>query len=344
MKALIMTEYRGALEVGTWPDPACPEDGVVLQLDACGVCRSDHHAWAGVDPDVSLPHVMGHEFAGTVVAAGPGTSVKVGARVTAPFILSCGTCPDCTAGRGTVCATQHCVGFSGPGAFAEYLPVPHADFNVVPLPDVIPMEIAAAMGCRVTTAWRALVDRAGLQPAEWVAVHGCGGVGLSVIAIARALGARVIGVDPSENARRLARDMGADMIIDPADSAEVIRQHTGGGADVSVDALGITATFEASLRCLRKLGRHVQVGMPVGQHVTVPLPLLELVYARQLTIHGMRGLDAAGFAPLVDLIAAGRLDLAPMVTSRIGLGEVEATLRAMDGRPSAGVAIVTTFA
>ena len=213
------------------------------------------------------------------------------------------------------------------------------------LPDAVPFEIAAAMGCRVTTAWRALVDRAGLRPGEWLAIQGCGGVGLSALLIAKALGAKVIAIDPAPDAQRAARELGADHVIDPGtgDLTETIFDLTDGGAHVAVDALGITATFENSLKSLRKLGRHVQIGMPTGRHETVSLPLLDLVYARQLSLHGMRGLGAAEFPPLIDLIQTGALDLSPLISARIPLSGVEAVFHDMDQFASTGVQVVTEF-
>ncbi|MEO0665739.1 MAG: zinc-binding dehydrogenase, partial [Pseudomonadota bacterium] len=262
--------------------------------------------------------------------------------VTAPFILSCGDCPDCRAGRATICAAQYCPGFHGPGAFAERLAIRAADFNAVPLPDAIPFDVAAAMGCRVTTAWRALIDRAQIRPSEWVAIHGCGGVGLSALLIARALGARTIGIDPSVTARAMAKQLGADVVLDAGQLSELL-EITGGGAHVALDALGISATFEASLRSLRKLGRQVQIGMPTGVHETVPLPLLELVYARQLSLHGMRGLGAAEFPPLLKLIEDGRLDLTPLIVDHIALSDVHSVFEGMDSYATTGVHVVTRF-
>ena len=227
MKAAVFESYRGPLEVRTVPDPACPPDGVVLKIEACGVCRSDHHGWSGVDPDVALPHVPGHEFAGTVIAAGPACrNVRVGDRVTAPFILACGTCPDCRGGEPTICNHQFVVGFSGWGAFAEQLAVPHADFNVVKLPDSLGFAEAAAMGCRLTTAFRGLVDRAGLKPGEWLAIHGCGGVGLSAVMIGAAIGAQVLAVDINDEALAMARRLGASATLNPTavgDAALAVR-------------------------------------------------------------------------------------------------------------------------
>ncbi|MFN4140770.1 zinc-dependent alcohol dehydrogenase family protein [Aestuariivirga sp.] len=344
MKAAVFEAYRGPLDIRAVPDPACPPDGVVLKVEACGVCRSDHHGWSGADPDVSLPHVPGHEFAGTVIEAGPACrSFRKGDRVTAPFILACGDCPDCRAGEPTICNHQYVVGFSGWGAFAERLAVPRADFNLVKLPDALGFAEAAAMGCRLTTAFRGLVDRAALQPGEWLAVHGCGGVGLSAVMIGAALGAQILAVDINEEALAMAKALGANAILNPArvdDTAEVVRGITGGGAHVSVDGLGITVTIENSLRGLRKLGRHVQIGQPLGPHAKPPIPLLETVYARQIQILGTRGIGASRFSALIGMIAAGRLDPARMITRRIPLSEAGAALRAMDGYGSAGVTVI----
>lgn len=345
MKALLLTAPRGALPLADAPDPACPPDGVIVRLEACGVCRSDHHAWVGADPDVQMPHIMGHELAGVIAETGPEvTRFRKGDRVTAPFILGCGTCPDCATGDATICNHQEVIGFTLWGAFAEAIAVPRADFNLVPLPDALPFDIAAGMGCRVTTAWRALTTRAALQPGEWVAVHGCGGVGLSAILIAKALGAQVAAVDISPDALAMAQALGADLTVNAAqtNAADTIQSETG-GAHVSLDALGITQTFDASLRSLRKLGRHVQIGMPVGPHATPPLPLLELIYSRQLTLHGTRGMAANAFTPLLDLVDSGALDLTPLITQRIPLSGTHAALSAMDGGQAAGVTVITNF-
>lgn len=342
MRAAVIDRFDGPVPVVDVPDPHCPDDGVVVAVHACGVCRSDHHAWKGVDPDVELPHVMGHELAGEVVEVGPScTRFEVGDRVTAPFILGCGACDDCASGRATVCERQQVIGFTMWGAFAEYVAVPHADANLVRLPESLTAVDAAALGCRVTTAWRALVDRAGLRPGEWLVVHGAGGVGLSAVMLAEALGARSVAVDVSPAALDAARDAGADVVIDAneGDVGAAVRDATDGGAHVAVDALGIAATFENSLRSLRKLGRHVQVGMPVGEHEVVPLPLLELVYARQLSLHGMRGLDAAGFGDLLRLVSDGRFEPGRLVTATVGLGEIESVLHAMDGTQPPGITV-----
>jgi alcohol dehydrogenase len=344
MRAAVFEAYRGPLQVRSVPDPACPADGVVLKVEACGVCRSDHHGWSGVDPDVALPHVPGHEFAGTVLEAGPAChGFRVGDRVTAPFILACGDCPDCRAGEPTVCNHQHVVGFSGWGAFAEMLAVPRADFNLVKLPDQLGFAEAAAMGCRLTTAFRGLVDRAALKPGEWLAIHGCGGVGLSAVMIGQALGAQILAVDINDEALAMAKQLGANVTLNVSsveDAALAVREITGGGAHVSIDGLGITTTIHNSLRSLRKLGRHVQIGQPLGKHAAPSIPLLETVYARQISIFGTRGIAASRFSALLGMIAGGRLDPARMITKRIALSQAGSALKAMDCYTGVGVTVI----
>lgn len=344
MRGALIEEFRGEIKVGRLPDPECPPHGAIVKVEACGVCRSDHHSWCGHDPDVVLPHVMGHEFAGVVAEVGSETShIKVGDRVTAPFILGCGQCADCTSGNATICAHQDVMGFTDWGAFAELLAIPNADFNLVPLPEDMDFATAAGMGCRVTTSYRALTDRLGLQPSEWLAVHGCGGVGLAAIQIAKALDARVIAIDLNEDALELAKSFGAELALNVKSTdtvGEAIRDMTGGGAHASIDALGIAATYENSIRGLRKLGRHVQVGMPVKDPV-VDLPLLELVYSRQISIMGSRGIAPHGFKGLMDLATQKTIDLSSLITKTIGLSEVEASLTAMDNFAAPGVTVIT---
>jgi alcohol dehydrogenase len=235
------------------------------------------------------------------------------------------------------------IGFTEWGAFAEYLAIPRADFNLVGVPDGIAYTTAASMGCRVTTAFRAVVDRAKLRPGEWLAVHGCGGVGLSAIMIGAAMGARVLAVDINPEALKMARRAGATAAIVSGTTPDVgsaVREITGGGAHVSLDALGITQTFHNSLRSLRKMGRHVQIGMPLGTHAEPPLQLLELVYSRQITLHGTRGLGPDRFGSLLAMTEAGRIDPAQLVTGTIPLSAVGDTLRAMDTFQGTGVTVI----
>lgn len=346
MRAAVLRGWRTPLELERLDDPAPAAGGVVLRVLACGICRSDWHVWTGADPDVSLPHVPGHEYCGEVVAVGAGvTRWREGDRVIAPFILACGRCADCAAGHQTICAGQVLPGFTAPGAFAELIAVPHADANLTALPDTLEPALAAALGCRVTTAWHALTGRAALRPGEWLAVFGGGGVGLSALMLGRAMGARVVVVDVVPQKLDYALRLGAEAVVDAGrqDAAEAVREITGGGADLALEALGIPATTEAALRSLRKLGRMVQVGMPAGEHVRMHLPM-DVVYSGQLALYGTRGMPAWRYPSLLSFVGGGQLDLSPLVTRHVGLREASAELAAFDRPAPPGVAVITDFA
>ena len=209
MKAAQFTNFGAKLEIVDLPRPAAPPGGVVIEVAAAGLCRSDWHAWQGHDPDIrSLPHVLGHEFSGTIAALGAGvTRWAVGDRVTAPFACGCGGCPQCASGNTQVCPGQFQPGVTGPGAFAEFVALPFAETNLVRLPDSVGFAAAASLGCRFATAYRALAhtDQAKLQAGERIAIFGCGGVGLSAVMIAKSLGAEVTAIDIREQARRVRR-------------------------------------------------------------------------------------------------------------------------------------------
>ncbi|MEU4666324.1 alcohol dehydrogenase catalytic domain-containing protein, partial [Micromonospora chalcea] len=244
MRAVVFERFGVRPEVCRVDDPAPAPDGVVVRIGATGLCRSDWHGWQGHDPDIRLPHVPGHEFAGVVVAAGADVrGWRPGDRVTAPFVCACGRCPSCLAGDQQVCERQTQPGFTGWGSFAELVAVRHADVNLVRLPDELDEAAAAALGCRFATAFRAVIAQGRVAAGEWVAVHGCGGVGLSAVMIAAASGARVVAVDVSPGALELARRSGAAVCVDastlggPAEVAAAIRDATGGGAHLSLDAL-----------------------------------------------------------------------------------------------------------
>lgn len=343
MRAAVIREFNADLVIETVDDPACPDNGVVLEVAACGVCRSDFHGWVGEHPKVTPGSILGHEYCGTVVEAGPRAAHKVGERLIAPFILACGACPACAAGVSNTCANQITPGFGTPGAYAQFVAVPF-DHNLVTLPDSMSAALAAGLGCRVTTAWHALTDRAQVRAGDWVAIHGTGGIGLATLLLAKALGARVVAVDVVDEKLEHAKAHGAEAIVNASkgDAAEAIRDITGGGAHVSIEALGIGQTTNASLDCLRILGRHVQVGMPAGSGMMEIN--MRAIYSKQLSFFGTRGMPSWKYPSLLEMIDRGAVDITPMLAREVTLSGASAELHAMRGATPPGTAVISDFA
>lgn len=353
MKAIYYESFGAPIQVGTLPDPTPPDDGVVVAVKASGLCRSDWHGWQGHDPDITtFPHVPGHELAGVIAAVGKDvTRWKQGDRVTVPFVSGCGTCPHCAAGDPQVCDNQYQPGFTGWGSFAELVALRYADANLVAIPEDMPFAVAAVLGCRFGTAFRAVVDQGRVQKGEWVAVHGCGGVGLSAVLVARAHGARVIAVDINPEALAMAELLGADVLVNAndADVPETIRMatatdaahvaRTGRGADLSLDALGGRDTGTNSILCLRKRGRHVQVGLVAGDDLMPPLPM-HVVIAGELELIGSHGIQATRYDAMLKMIADGRMQPELMIRKHISLDEVPAHIERMDRFTDTGVTVI----
>ncbi len=342
MRAAVVREFNEDLSIETVDDPTCPDSGVVLKVAACGVCRSDFHGWVGGHPKVSNGSILGHEYCGTVVEAGAQSSHKIGDRLIAPFILGCGNCPACQTGASNTCESAIVPGFGAPGAYAEFVAVPF-DHNLVHLPETMSPALAAGLGCRVTTAWHALTDRAGVRAGEWVAVHGTGGIGLSVLLLAKMLGARVVVVDVVEEKLTHAKQLGADAAVNAGQGnvADAIREITDGGAQVSIEALGIEATTNASVECLATLGRHVHVGMPTGDGMMNIN--MRAIYSKQLAFYGTRGMPSWKYPSLLGMIERGDVDLSPMLDREVSLSDASAELRAMQGPTPPGTAVITDF-
>ncbi|MEU5880487.1 zinc-dependent alcohol dehydrogenase family protein [Spirillospora sp. NPDC047279] len=330
MRAVMYEAFGAPLEVRDAPDPVAPPGGVVIRVEATGLCRSDRHGWQGHDPDIRVfPHVPGHELAGTLAEVGAGvTGWKPGARVAVPFVCACGRCRSCRTGDQQVCENQTQPGFTHWGSFAEYVVVNDAEVNLIALPDDLTYAAAAGLGCRFATAFRAVVTHGRPGPGDWVAVHGCGGVGLSAVMTAAAMGAQVIAVDVAPAALDLASRFGAAVTIDASrtDVVEAVHEASDGGVQVSLDALGSPVTARDSIAGLRRRGRHVQVGL-VLEPAELPL---HLVIGRELEILGSHGMAAHAYAPLMGMVQAGTLDPEALITRTITLDEAPAALEAMD--------------
>ena len=341
MRAVVVDAVQAQPEVREVALPPVPVGGVVVRVLATGMCRSDWHGWAGHD-EIVFPHVPGHELAGVVVEVGAGVERwRVGDRVTVPFVCGCGRCAWCRAGNAQVCPDQQQPGFTHWGSFAEYVALHAADTNLVAVPDTVDVAAAAALGCRFATAYRALVGRARVTDGEWVAVVGAGGVGLSSVMIARAMGARVVAVDRHPEALAAARELGADHTLhaEESDIPAAVADLTGGGSHVAVDAVGSEQTCADAILSLRRRGRHVQVGLlpPVDGHPRVPMAR---VIGWELELLGSHGMAAVDYPPMLDLVEQGALQPQRLVERTIGLAEAAETLPTFDRATVAGMTMV----
>ncbi len=204
---------------------------------------------------------------------------------------------------------------------------------------------AASLGCRFVTSFRAVVDQGRVTPGEWVAVHGCGGVGLSAIMIASAMGANVVAIDLTDEKLDFARKIGAVATINASKTPNVVRavkEITNGGAHMSMDALGHPTTCFNSISNLRRRGRHVQVGLMLGEHAKAAVPMAKVI-AFELEIRGSHGMQAFRYQAMMDMIRTGKLAPEKLVGKRIGLDEAPQALMAMGNFEGIGIGVVTRF-
>ncbi|MEZ6129360.1 MAG: zinc-dependent alcohol dehydrogenase family protein [Planctomycetaceae bacterium] len=346
MRAAVFESWQGPLTVRDVETPRPAPDGVVIRVHACGICRSDWHGWMGHDSDVHLPHVPGHELAGVIEEVGEDVCLWLpGIRVTVPFCCGCGTCPQCVAGCQHICDNYFQPGFTAWGAFAELVQIRHADVNLVALPEAIDMVTAASLGCRFATSFRAVIHQGRVTAGDTVAVHGCGGVGLSAVMIAAAVGARVIGIDINPDRLQLAKQCGADVVLNAAECTDVVQKviaQTAGGASVSIDALGSRQTCYNSIACLRKRGRHVQVGLMLGDQTDPPVPM-SAVIGKELEIYGSHGMQAFAYDSLLQMIEVGKLKPERLIARTVSLAEACEVLPNMNSFKDPGVVVINQF-
>jgi D-arabinose 1-dehydrogenase-like Zn-dependent alcohol dehydrogenase len=345
-----MEAIRQPLVVRDVPDPTPPPHGVVVRVEANGICRSDWHLWSGdwswFGIAVALPHVLGHEFCGVIEAVGPEvTRWKKGDRVLVPFSQGEGTCEWCRSGHHNVCDTILAPGVVSWGGYGRLAAVSYADVNLVPLPERIGFVEAASMGCRYMTSFHGVVDQAKVAAGEWVAVHGCGGVGLSAVQIATALGASVIAVDVADEKLAFAKELGAVATVNATatDPVGAIVDITKGGAHVSVDALGIATTCRNSINSLRKRGRHLQIGLTSSaEKGEIPIPI-DLLVLKEASIVGSLGMQAPRFTAMLQMVESGKLAPGKLVQRTIPLEEAGTVLASMDRFATVGVTVIDRF-
>ncbi|MUL49011.1 alcohol dehydrogenase catalytic domain-containing protein [Mycobacterium sp. CBMA293] len=353
VRAAVIEELAQPLVVHDVPEPLCPADGAIVRVMANGICRTDWALWSGNfwtgGPRIAAPFVLGHEFAGVVEEVGSEVRCwQAGDRVTFPMNPGDGMCGTCRAGHQHVCERGGALvpGVSYWGAFAEYVAVRFADVNLVALPESLGFVAAASLGCRYIAAFHGLVDQARVRPGEWVAIYGAGGgMGLAAVQIATATGANVIAVDISDDKLAAARRLGAVHTTKaPApEAASEIVELTGGGAHVSVDAIGLAQTCQASVHSLRPRGRHLQLGHTVaadGGQIAVPI---DLMLIKELEFLSAFGMAAHQFGPMLAMIESGRLNPDEVVSRTVGLNDVTSVLQSMESFDTSGVVVIDRF-
>ncbi len=346
MRAAIFENYCQTIQIKNLPDPSPTNDGVVIRVKANGICRSDWHGWMGHDPDVKVPHVPGHELAGVVEEIGKDVQHwSPGDRVTLPFACGCGSCEQCVSGNQHICDNYFQPGFTAWGSFAELVTVRYADVNLVRLPDNMDYIQAASLGCRFITSFRAVIHQGRISPGEWIAIHGCGGIGLSAIMIAAAAGAKIIGVDIKDESLDMAKSLGAVATLNAnqiTSIPEAIKEITKGGVHLSLDALGSNETCRNSVFSLRKHGRHIQIGVMAADHKETAIPMGYVMF-NELELIGSHGMQAHAYGQMMDMITAGLLQPEKLVTKTVSLTESVEILETMGDESPTGIVVIDKF-
>ena len=344
MKAAVYNTFNGTIEIKHVDDPVATETDAIIEVRASGICRSDWHGWKGHDPDIHLPHVPGHEFSGIVKDVGSKVTLfKAGDRVTAPFCCGCATCPQCINGNQHICDYHFQPGFTDWGSFAQYVRIENADFNLVRLPPSIDFVSAAGLGCRFITAFHGIVNQGKVDNSMFVAIHGCGGIGLSAVMIAAVYGASVIAVDINERSLQRAKSFGAAHTINAtrANAVDKVLEITGDGANLSMDALGSQETSRNSINCLAKKGKHIQVGI-LGSENDITVSTADLI-AKEIEIIGSHGMPLADYDTIFDLISSKKIDLSLLIDRTVKLEDLPQEILNMDAYTNSGMVIIDQF-
>lgn len=338
MKAAVFRGPGRPLAVEEWPTPEPGPGEVLVRVAGCGVCHTDlHYIDHGTPTFKDPPLVLGHEISGTVEDVGAGAGLDVGDRVLLAAVTCCGRCDACQEGRGNICAQGEMLGNHIDGGYAEYVVAPAKDTFV--LPDEIPLEEGSIIADAITTPYHAVVNRGRVRPGDEVVVFGCGGVGLNVIQMASALGARTIGVDVSDDKLRWAETLGASSTLNPTGVDRVdkaLRKLTGGGADVAFEVVGKRTTQEQAMACLKTGGRAVFVGYSPD---TMTLNTGRVMF-RELEVVGSLGCRPVDYPRVIEMVRQGRVRLSELVTHRFPLDRIEEALETL--RSGAAIRVVVT--
>jgi 6-hydroxycyclohex-1-ene-1-carbonyl-CoA dehydrogenase len=325
MKAAVFHGPDRGLVVEQIADPSPAVGEVLIRVAACGVCHTDlHYLDHGTPTFQPPPIVLGHEISGTVEAVGEEVDAfGPGDRVLAAAVFSCGSCRACRNGRENICEAGVMLGNHTNGGYAELVVAPARD--VFPLPDEVPLIEGAIIADALTTPYHAVVNRGRVRAGEWVVVIGCGGVGLNVVQMAVAQGARVVAVDLSDDKLAWAARLGASASVNSSEIERVdkaVRELTDGGADVACEVVGRAVTQETALSCLKTGGRMIMIGYSPER---MSLNAGRVMF-RELTVLGSLGCPPVDYPRVIDLVRQGRLLVSEMVTHRFPLEEIHQAL------------------
>jgi 6-hydroxycyclohex-1-ene-1-carbonyl-CoA dehydrogenase len=328
MKAALFKASQQALSVEQVPTPQPGPGEVLLQVAACGVCHTDlHYLDHGVPTFKPPPLILGHEISGTVARLGsPAEGWQEGDRALLPAVYGCGRCRMCRTGRENICERMVMFGNNVDGGFAEFVLAPSKE--LIPLPEEIPLVEGAIIADAITTPYHAVVNRGRVRPGDQVLVIGCGGIGLNLVQVAAAMGARVIAVDLLDEKLEWALKLGAAKTLNPTSVERLdkaVRQLTGGGADVAFEAIGLPETQEQAFASLRTGGRFVVVGF-----ASQPMRLdAGRTMYREMEIVGSLGCRAVDYPRVLELVRQGRIKLQELVTARYPLDQINQAFDAL---------------
>ncbi len=333
MKAAIFHAANQPLSVEEIPTPTPGAGEVLVKVAGCGVCHTDlHYIDHGVPTFKKPPLVLGHEVSGTIAGLGAGVSQwKEGSRVLLPAVYGCGQCAMCRTGRENICEKMMMFGNNVDGGYAEYMLAPAKD--VIALPDELPLIESSIIADAVTTPYHAVVNRGQVKPGDNVVVIGCGGIGLNLVQVAAAMGAKVIAVDVIDSKLDWAKKLGAQATINAKNIERIdkeVRKLTGGGADIGFEAIGNPTTQAQTFACVRTGGRFVAVG-----YSDKPMALdVSRVMYREMDIVGSLGCRAVDYPRVLELARQGKIKVKELVTAQFALNDINAafdTLRHGEG-------------
>lgn len=323
MKAAVFYGPNQPLKVEEVPTPKPGPGEILVKVAACGVCHTDmHYIDHGVPTFKKPPMILGHEASGNVAALGEGvTRWSEGDPVLLPAVLSCGVCRLCRLGKENICDDMKMFGNHVDGAYAEYVLAPAKD--ALSVPDGVPLVEGSIIADAISTPFHAVVNRAKVKPGDWVAVFGCGGVGINTVQVAAAVGASVIAIDMVPEKLEMAKKLGAQETINPkeVDKGRVdkaIRKMIGDGVDYAFEAIGNPKTIVDAYNTIRKGGTCVVIGYT---HLPAEIPVSKTMFYEQSLI-GSLGCRPVDYPRIIEMARIGKIKVKELVTGRFGLDEV----------------------